>query len=362
MQQINITTSAIWSYEFLGNSLASWVIALGVFFISLIILKVIKVVVIKRIHKFAIKTKSKLDDIGIEAINKVHWPFYVIVSAYLATSYVTLSDFTSRIIYFAFIVSSVFYAIKALERYIDYGAEMVIKKQKEEQGGGGSLAIVQISGSLIKFGLWGGAILLIISNLGINVTSLVAGLGIGGLAVALAIKEILSDLFSSFSIFFDKPFKVGDFIVSGSDKGTVTKIGIKTTRLQSLVGEELVISNTTLTKATLQNFGKLEKRRVSFNIFVDQETTPAKLKKIPGLIAKIIKKEKIAEVSRVHFSSIDESNFIFNIVYFANTSNYVEYMDAQQAINIGIVEMFSKEKIHFSHPTQTVYVKKGSAE
>ena len=362
MPQIKISTSAIWNYEILGNALSDWLIAFCVFLTVLIILKIIKTVVVKRMDAIAKKTKSQLDDIAVEAINKIHWPFYVIVSTYLATNYVVLSNFTSRIVYFAFIASSVFYAIKALERYIDYGAEMVIKKQKEEQGGGGSLAIVQISGSLIKFGLWGGAILSIMSNLGVNITSLVAGLGIGGLAVALAIKEILSDLFSSFSIFFDKPFKVGDFIVSGSDKGTVTKIGIKTTRLQSLVGEELVISNTTLTKATLQNFGKLEKRRVSFDIFVDQETTPAKLKKIPDLIAKIIKNEKITEVSRVHFSSIDESNFIFNIVYFANTSDYVEYMDAQQAINIGIVEMFNKEKIHFSHPTQTVYVKKGSAK
>jgi len=359
LEQLN--TSNIWNIQILGNSICDWLTAFGVFFLVLICLKIIKKIAIKRLQGLAKKTKNRLDDIAIEAINKIHWPFYIVTSLFIAINFVNTSEFVLKIVYFTLITSSTYYALKVLEKFIDYGAEEVIKKQKEEQGSG-SPAIVQISGSIIKLTLWASALLLILSNLGVNITSLVAGLGIGGLAIALAIKEILSDLFSSFSIFFDKPFKIGDFIVIGSNKGTVTKIGIKTTRLQSLQGEELVMSNSELTKASVQNFGKLEKRRVTFNIYVDQETTPVKLKKIPIILEKIIKKEKITEVSRIHFSSIDESNFIFSIVYFANTSDYMEYMNVQQSINLGIVEQFAKEKISFSHPTQTVYIKKGTGK
>ena len=356
-----IQNSNFWNIQILGNSLCSLLTAFGIFVLALICLKIIKSIAIKRLNELAKKTKNQLDDIAIGAINDIHWPFYIITSLFIAINFISVSSTISKTMYFALIISATYYSLKVLEKFVDFGAAEVIKKQKEEKGSS-STAIVQISGSIIKLGLWASALLLILSNLGVNVSSIVAGLGIGGIAIALAIKEILSDLFSSFSIFFDKPFKVGDFIAVGSDKGTVIKIGIKTTRLQSLVGEELVISNTALTKATLQNFGKLQKRRVAFDIFVDQETAPAKLKKIPGLIEKIVKVEKNMEFSRTHFSSIDASNFIFNIVYFANTSDYVKYMNAKERINLGIVEIFSKEKILFSHPTQTVYVKKGAGK
>ena len=355
LQQIQAST--IWNIHFLNNTLYEWLTALTIFLVVLICLKIIKSILINRLVEFTKKTTTQLDDIAVEAINKIHWPFYVFISLFITVNFISVNDSIYEALYLIIIILSAYYGIKVVERFVDYGAEEVIKNQKSE-GSSSSPAIIQISGAVIKLGLWVSAILLILSNLGINISSLVTGLGIGGIAVALAIKEILSDLFSSFSIYLDKPFKVGDFIVVGSDKGTVIKIGIKTTRLQSLQGEELVMSNATLTKSSLQNFGKLEKRRISFNIFVDQETTLAKLKKIPLLLGAIISDEPKAEVNRVHFSSIDESNFIYTIVYFVNTADYVEYMNIQQNINLGIVEKFSKEKISFSHPTQTVYVKK----
>ena len=199
--------------------------------------------------------------------------------------------------------------------------------------------------------------LLILSNLGIDITSLVAGLGIGGIAFAFAMKNILGDLFSSFAIFFDKPFLPGDFIRVGDQSGTVKKIGIKTTRVQASQGEEIVFSNQELTSTQIHNFKKLKERKIYFSFGVVYETPLKQIKEIPKIVKGIISEISEARFDRAHFNRFDDSALNFDVVYFVETDDYKKYMDIQQKINIEIMEVFEKEKIEMAYPTQVIYQK-----
>jgi small-conductance mechanosensitive channel len=198
----------------------------------------------------------------------------------------------------------------------------------------------------------------IMSNLGFDVTSLVAGLGIGGIAVALALQSVLSDVFSSFSIYFDKPFQAGDFIIVGQHMGIVKHIGIKSTRIQTLQGEELIISNKELTSARVQNFKKMEKRRITFTFGVTYQTPVKKLKKIPEMVKEIVAKIELADLDRVHFRKYGDFSLNFEVVYYVKIPDYGKYMDTQQEINLALKERFEKEGIEFAYPTQTIFLNK----
>ena len=192
----------------------------------------------------------------------------------------------------------------------------------------------------------------------IDLSGIVVGLGVGGIAIALALQNILSDAFSAFLIYFDRPFEVGDLIVIDDYSGTVKKIGIRSTRLQLLQGEELVISNRELTTSSIRNFKKLKKRRVVFKFGVASDTPLEKIKKIPTMIEKIINDVKLAEFNRAHFSEFGDFTLNYEVVYYIKTPNYAKYMDIKQEINFGLLEVFEKESIVMPYPTQTILLDK----
>ena len=200
--------------------------------------------------------------------------------------------------------------------------------------------------------IWILVAIVILQNLGVQITALIGGLGIGGLAVAFAFQNILSDIFSSISIYFDKPFGVGDYIQVGSDSGTVKKIGMKSTRLQTQRGEELIISNRELTQARVQNFKRLSKRRSVINFGVEYETSPAKLSSIPGLIATAFHGVGKAELERVHLIEFGESSLNYEVVYFFGAKDYTAYRDAHQQIMLRMLDLFNKAKINMAYPVQ----------
>jgi len=200
-------------------------------------------------------------------------------------------------------------------------------------------------GKILKGVLWVFGVLLIMSNLGINVTSLLAGLGIGGIAIAWAIRGIMSDILSSFAIYFDKPFVVGDFIVVDKHMGVVKKIGLKTTRIQSLQGEEIVFSNSKLTSSQIQNFKKLKERRINFSFNIPGQTPTTKLNKISGIIEEIIKSNKLTRFERVHCTEFDKSNLVFEVVYYMQTADFMKYKDCQQEIVFKIKDAFEKQGV-----------------
>ena len=201
---------------------------------------------------------------------------------------------------------------------------------------------------------------MLLGNLGFDISALVASLGIGGVAIALASQGVLQDLFSYFSILLDRPVQIGDFIIVGDFVGTVEHIGIKTTRMRSLSGEQLIIANTELTGSRIRNFNPMEERRIVFTIGVTYDTGFKHLQEIPNFIQGIIEVTKNTRFDRCHFSSYRDSSLNFETVYYMTTSDYTAYMDAQQHINLEIKQAFEQRGIEFAFPTQVVHVNNGA--
>ncbi len=351
-----ILNNPILQISFLGNLVYDWLIAAAVFFAAIIALKVFQAVIAAKLKSLAKKTKTEIDDVIVNAIHTIHWPFYVMVSLYAALKFLEVSALMDKWANAVILIGVIYYAVRVIQEFVDIGANKIIKKKIEADET--DTQIVEVLSTVIKFLLWVVAVLMLLSNLGYNINSLIAGLGIGGLAVALALQNVLSDLFSAVAIYFDKPFKVGEFIVIGEHMGVVKKIGIKTTRIQTLQGEELIVSNNELTSIRVQNYGRMEKRRVVFSVGVAYDTPHAKLKKIPDMIQGIIEKYRMAKLDRAHLKEFGDSSLNYEVVYYVNAPDYNVYMDTQQAINLDIVEVFEKDKIEIAFPTQTIYLKK----
>ncbi|MDD5071831.1 MAG: mechanosensitive ion channel family protein [Patescibacteria group bacterium] len=340
--------------EFLGNSVGDWLIAVLIFLAALIVLRLFKSGAVAKLRKISQKTKTEIDDMAIDALDSIHWPFYIFISFYFSLFFITTPLFVKEWSFYIFLIAMVYYIVRFLATLTDYGVKMAIEKRSGE----GDPGIIKFLGITVKIVLWVIAAVLILDNMGYQITSLVAGLGIGGIAVALALQNILGDLFSSFAIYFDKPFKIGDFIIVGEHMGTVKRVGIKTTRIQALQGEEIVISNNELTSARVQNFGVMRERRIVFTVGVAYNTSREKLEKIPSLIKEIVAGQKDTRLDRVHLKNFGDFSLVFEIVYYVNSGDYNFYMDTQQSINFGILNKFSEEKIEIAFPTQTLYLKK----
>ncbi len=211
-------------------------------------------------------------------------------------------------------------------------------------------------GVLLRVLLWVSVILLTLENLGVKITTLVAGLGVGGIAAGLALQNVASDLFASLSIMWDKPFQIGDSITISTFSGTVERVGIQTTRLRSVTGEELIFPNTYLVTGQIHNYKRMEERRILFTIGVTYDTTPEQLKDIPQIIQKIIEDQPHARFNRAHFKDFGPSSLDFEIVYYVLTPDYTIYMDTQQAINMALVYAFAERQIEFAFPTQTIII------
>jgi small-conductance mechanosensitive channel len=350
-----LTEQAFWNVEVLGNIVGGYILAATAFLAFLVVFKLFQMVIIAHLKKLALKTETDIDDTLIKIVQSLRPPFYSFLALYFALQFLTLNEMLGRVIEVFLIIWVVYQAIHALQILFEYIFAKTLKARGQDSGAESALGLLS---NIVKWVLWSVGLLMILSNLGVNVTSLVAGLGIGGLAFALAAQNILSDLFSSFSIIFDKPFKVGDFITVGGTSGTVERIGIKTTRLKSPRGEEIVMSNNQLTSAEVLNFGKLEERRNIISLGATYETPTEKLKKIPDMVKGIIESHEGVRFDRAHFKTFADSALVFEIVYYAETDAYAEHMDRQQAINFAIREAFEREGIDMAYPTQTLHVVK----
>jgi small-conductance mechanosensitive channel len=206
--------------------------------------------------------------------------------------------------------------------------------------------------------LWALLTLVALGNLGVDITALVAGLGVGGVAVALATQNILGDVFASVSILLDKPFVPGDFVIIDDYMGTVENIGIKTTRIRSLGGEQIVFSNADLLRSRLRNYKRMAERRVVFRLGVVYQTTPETLKHVPDILREIVEAQDGTRFDRSHFVSYGDFALVFETVYYVVSPDYNRYMDINQAINLEIARRFADTGIEFAYPTQTLLVQK----
>lgn len=357
-QNIDVTNiNGFVASKLFNNTMQNYIIAGLIFLFSLMILKIFKVYIISFLNKLAKRTKTHIDDILIEVLDSIKWPFYVYLSIILASKPLVLSVFLTNLLNYLLIFVIVYYSIIAMQRIINYFVKMEIKRRKAESGSNNT-SLIKLLGTIGKFTLWIIGLLVILSNIGIQITPLIASLGIGGLAIAFALQKILEDLFSSFAIYFDKPFEEGDFIIVGTDVGVVKHIGLKSTRIKALQGQELVISNTELINTRINNYKQMEKRRIAFSFGVEYSTSSAKLKKINGIVKKIITDIKLVDFDRCHFKTFGDFSLNFEVVYYVNSKDYIDYMDNQQEINFAIKQAFEKEKIEMAFPTQTVILQK----
>ncbi|MDD2702908.1 MAG: mechanosensitive ion channel family protein [Candidatus Omnitrophica bacterium] len=340
---------------FFGNRVLDYGIALLTLFLSLLFVKVVIWAFIKRLKKFAEKTVTTFDDFLVTIIEKVVLPGLYLSCFYLSVKILNLPPEIDGVANALQLVVITFFATRVIVMLVGYSLNVYLTSRQED-----SAMVRTLDGMLkvVKFLIWAMAAIILLDNLGYKVSTIIAGLGIGGIAVAVAAQALLKDFFSYFSIIFDRPFKLGDFIIIGDFMGTVEYIGIKTTRIRSLGGEQVIFSNTDLTDSRVRNYKLMEKRRILFSIGVTYQTSFRQLKEIPKIIENIIKNTKDTAFDRAHFFRYGDFSLIFEIVYFILSPDYNKYMDIQQEINFAIKEEFDKRNIEFAYPTQTVYLQK----
>ena len=342
-----------------GNDSFQLAISLLIFIGVILFFKITFWIILHRLKRLSQKTKTDLDDFTLSSINNIKPPVYYLIALYLATRNLNIPATAGKIILAVVIIVLVAQAISVLLGIVDYIVDKQIKRTSRDNAS--QKTILKFLKQILKGAVWIVGILMILSNIGVEVNSLIAGLGIGGLALALASKNILADIFSSFSILIDKPFVVGDFIgLNEKTQGTVRKIGIKTTRLETKEGQELIIANKKLTDQVVQNFKKLKKkkRKISFIIGVTYETPENKLKNIPDIIGSIVKKHKNIDLEMVVFDNFGDFSINFKVEAMANKIDQNKIYAIKNDINYSIFEEFNKQGIEFAYPTQTVFVKK----
>lgn len=343
----------ILSKVYFDNTVQNYLIALGIILGGILVLRLFKKIILIRLKKWADLTESNLDNLAISAIEKFALPALNFFMVYLGINYLTLSDKADKVIKVAVAILITYFLLRLFSTIALHGLQSFVRRQER-----GEEKVKQLGGIMLILNviIWAIGIIFLFDNLGYNVGTIIAGLGIGGIAIALAAQNILGDLFNYFVIFFDRPFEVGDFIVLDDKKGTVEHIGIKTTRVKSLTGEQLVLSNSDLTKSRLHNFKRMQRRRIEFNIGVTYQTPIEQIKEIPLIIKDIISSIEGTTLDRTHFKEYGDFSLVFQTVYFVENAEYNVYMDIHQIINLRLHEEFAKRKIEFAYPTQSIFV------
>jgi small-conductance mechanosensitive channel len=332
------------------------IVSIGLFILFIIIGWIVYRIIERYFTRWAKKTKTNLDDEILKNIKKPIYFLVFVIGIYSALEVLTILDPYDSVIAFIFIILEILLITYIITRIVNVVIAWYAEKRSKQKMSEHILFVLKRIINIIIFVF---AFLIILYILKIDLSGVVVGLGIGGIAIAFALQEVLSDAFSAFSIYFDKPFEIGDYIVYNNYSGTVTKIGMKSTRVHLLQGEELVVSNKELTSSSVRNFKKMKKRRVDFSFGVTYDTPTLKLKKIPNLIKDIINNDKLQYVDRldrVNFLKFGDFSLNFDVVYYLKTKDYLLYCDTQQDINLAIKESFEKEGIEMAFPTQTIFL------
>jgi small-conductance mechanosensitive channel len=310
---------------------------------------------VARLKTFAARTSTAVDDFVASLIGHTHIAVLAVVSAFVGTRVLALPAKAERIAIAALMIAIAVQALIWAHQIVNYALASFMRRRQvaDEPALAAGLGIAKF---ILLMALYAIILLFALSNMGVNITAWVTGLGIGGIAIALAVQNVLGDLFASLSIVLDKPFTIGDFIIVGDKMGTVERIGIKTTRLRSLSGEQLVLSNSDLLSSRIQNFKRMSERRVVFGIGVVYQTPLQKLKLVSGIITAAVKAQAKTRLDRCHFKSFGACSLDFETVYYVLDADYNLSMDIQQAINLEIIRRFEDEGIAFAYPTQTLYV------
>ena len=338
---------------FLGNDLLSWLKALLQFALWFTVLPLIKRFVTGRLRNLHPEQPSAALELSLALLSRTTRIFLVVVASYLALQWLTVPAALHKWVQGALLLivwlQVARWGSEAVRFFVDQRLRRDERAAKESAASLNILKFVGIAS------IWAFAALLLLSNLGVDVTALIAGLGVGGIAIALAVQNVLGDLLASLSIALDKPFKVGDFLIIGSEMGTVEHIGIKSTRLRSLSGEQIVMSNADLLQSRVHNYGLLYERRTLFKLGIVYQTPRDKVAEVPQILEDAIRAQDKTRFDRAHFAAFGAFSLDYEAVYFVLDPAYGTYMDIQQAINLRIMDEFKRRGIEFAYPTQLQY-------
>jgi small-conductance mechanosensitive channel len=336
------------------NSFADWLMALSLALALFFVLLTARRLVRKYHARLLSTDRTEWAEIPVEVLSQTTVLFFFVLSVFSGLRTLSMGPgtqtFMQSVLTIALFWQAGVWLSAAATGWLDRRKR---RSSPTDRAVVGSLGVI---GFIVNVAVWAVVMLLTLDNLGVDVTALVAGLGIGGIAVALAVQNILGDLFASLSITFDKPFLVGDFLIVDDFMGSVEYIGIKTTRLRSLGGEQIIISNANLLSSRMRNYGRMMERRVVFATSVTYETPIEKLEQIAPLIRKIVEGEKDTRFDRSHFATHAAASLDFETVYYVLSSDYNRYMDIQQTINMRLHREFARLGIEFAYPTQKIYV------
>ncbi len=342
------------AYEILGSSLLNWAIAVLAGFLTLAVVRIAVGVVAGRLEALGRRTSSEGMGLAAALLRNVKGPILLVVALWAGSLFLALSPAWDRrlgaLVGVALLVQLALWATGlvnwGLDRYRD-------RQLAEDPGVATAIGAV---GFIARVLVWSVFVLMALGSVGIEIGPLIAGMGVGGIAVALAVQNILGDLFASLSIVFDRPFVIGDFIIVGDQMGTVEHVGLKTTRVRSLSGEQLVFSNSDLLSSRVRNFKRMDERRIVFEFGVQYDTGYARLKEIPGIVRQVIEGLENSRFDRAHFRSFGDSSLDFEVVYFMLVPDFGAYMDVQQAINLELYRIFEERGIEFAFPTRTLHM------
>lgn len=328
-------------YRFFGNTLLDWLIAFVIALALIVALRHAQTLILHRLRAYADKTSSPLDDFAADIIGATRYLFLLAVAIYVGAQSLELPARTARIVSNVFVVALMLQLALWGHRAVTFWIGQTLQRKRALDGA--SIVTMSAIGFMVRLVLWSVTTLMILDNLGINVTALIASLGIVGIAVALAVQNILGDVFASLSITLDRPFVVGDFIVAGDTMGAVEHIGIKTTRVRSISGEQIILPNADLLKSRIRNYKRMAERRVQFGFGVPHATPPEKLERIPAMVRAVIENLPKVRFERTHFKEYGEHSFNFEVVYFVHDPDFNLYMDIQHAINIALLRRLQED-------------------
>lgn len=352
-QPFSMNFQTLLQQQFLGNTVRDYGIALLIVLAGYLAMLVFGRFVLRYLKRLSAQTKTNFDDFIASAIEKTVVPFLNAAIFYTAVQTLKISARYGRLIDNVWMVVFTFFAIRLVVAFVEYILLGYVRRKYQNEDRSKEVRGLLL---MVSVALWLIGVVFLLDNLGYDVATVIAGLGIGGIAVALAAQTILGDLFGYFVIFFDRPFEVGDFIIVDEKMGTVETVGIKTTRLRSLSGEELIFSNKNLTDSRVHNYKRMQRRRVVFRFGVVYGTTADTLEAIPVMARQIIEGFNDTTFDRAHFSAFGNSSLDFEVVYHMLTGDHNKYMDRQQSINLALLRMFEEKGIEFAFPTQTIYM------
>ncbi len=341
--------------QFLGISLANWILAIVASTLSFVLVRGAIGFVLRKIRTRSSAPNAHLSYIAVEVLSGTSNTLILLASLLIGVGMLDLPErWLGR-------VSSLWFVVAALQVGLWANRAIALalyryfaRHSSTSTFQGSALATLSLWGAKVL--LWATVLMAMLSNVGVNITAFVASLGVGGIAVALAVQNILGDVFASLAIAVDKPFEIGDFIVVGSLSGTVEHVGLKTTRIRSLGGEQIVMANADMIGSTIQNYKRLQERRIVFDFRLTYDCSVDQVREVPRKVEEIIRRQKNARFDRSHFRSFGETSLEFETVYIVLDPSYNVYMDVQQTINLGIMEAFADMDVRFAFPSRTVYV------